>query len=406
MLPEQNDLAAQNATLLAEQRAVADLGLLALSERSLPVLLQEAATLVRGALQTDFSKVLQLEPDEQLLVVAGSGWPDGVVGHLELPSSGGSPAAFALRTRTPAIVTDLLNETRFTPERALLDLGVRSSVNVIIEGVKQPFGVLEVDGRAPRAYNSDEVAFLQLVANILSGALERQAADEERERFVSLAAHELRTPVTSVLGFSRRLLQRGIAGSAFDEAAIDELRTLYSSARRLEHTVRQLSQLAQLGHLVPFEREPVNLTRLVGDVLRDMADRYPRVELRAVDSDGEVVVDADATLVEGAVRNLVDNAAKYSPPGGHVAVAVDLQGERAAVRVRDTCGGLGETKVSRLFEPYHRGTPPQRVSGLGLGLYLVKEIAAALAGEVSVKDIPGEGCEFALELPLSAAPDV
>ena len=128
--------------------------------------------------------------------------------------------------------------------------------------------------------------------------------------------------------------------------------------------VRQLSQLAQLGALT-FEREPANLTRVVDETLRDLQR-------------GQVLA-----------------------PGGRVEVRVEAHDGRAAVRVKDSCRGLSEAKVSRLFEPYYRGSSQQSASGLGIGLYLVKEIATALGGEVLVTDIPGDGCEFALELPLS-----
>ena len=388
------------AALQAQHRAVADLGLLALSDRSLERLLDRAAILVRDALQTDFSKVLELTPDDQLYVRAGAGWPDGVVGHLEIPADGDSQAAFALRSRAPIVVEDLEAERRFRVDQVFLELGVRSGVNVVIEGSPRPYGVLEVDARTPRLYTGDEIAFLQLVANILSNAIARRAHDDERERFASLAAHELRTPLTSILGFSRRLLNRATPGAVIDEGMVEELRTLHHEARRLQLTVTQLSQLARVGHLV-FEREPVNLTRLLHQVVRDTAERYPLLHFKKSLPDGEVIVEADSSLLEGAVMNLADNAGKYSPPGAEVQVALEVDAEWATVSVSDGCGGLGETPVNRLFEPYFRGSPQQKAPGLGIGLYLVNQVATALAGEVVVRDLPGDGCVFNLRLPLT-----
>ena len=401
MTSDRTDPRTQNGLLGAQQRAVADLGLLAVRERSLVVLLDAAAILVRDALQTDFSKILQLEPDDQLLVSAGSGWPEGVVGHLEFPASGDSPAAFALRSHEPVIVPDMLVEARFTPEPVLLELGVRSSVNVIVEGPQRPFGVLEVDARVPREYTSDEIAFLQLVANILSSALERQGLDEERERFLSLAAHELRTPITSILGFSQRALRRARTGFPLDEGAVGELQTLHEEAKRLQLTVTQLGDLARIGHGLTADLEPVSVSRLLQELVVAMRTRYPRIEFLEPDAQEELVIDSDPSLLERALLNLLDNAAKYSAPGARVGVRAEATADRVVVGVRDQCGGLSETRIARLFEPYYRGSPRHRASGLGIGLYVVKEVAAALGGSVNVRDIADEGCEFVLELPYA-----
>ena len=394
------DLASENAALRAQHRAVADLGLLALRGPSLKRLLDRAADMVRDALQTDFSKVLALTPVDRLRVQAGAGWPEGVVGEVEVPADGESQASFALRSHAPVIVEDLTTETRFPPAQVFLDLGVRSGVNVIIEGVPRPYGVLEVDSRQPRAYTADEIAFLQLVANILSSAIERQARDEERERFASLAAHELRTPLTSILGFSLRMLKRGVPGEVIDEGMAEELRTLHHEARRLQLTVTQLSQLAQVGHL-PTEMEPVNLTRLLHQVVLDTAERYPLVKFTETQPDDEMILEADESLLEGALVNLLDNGAKYSAPGSEVQVVLERRGDQAIVRIRDACGGLGETSINELFEPYYRGSTRHKAPGLGIGLYLVQEVATALGGDISVKDIPGDGCVFALTLPIT-----
>ena len=388
------------AALQAQHRAVADLGLLALSDRSLGRLLDRAVLLVRQALRTDFAKVLELTSEDQLYVCSGAGWPDGVVGHLEIPADGDSQAAFALRSRTPVVVEDLAAESRFRADQVLLELGVRSGVNVVIEGARRPYGVLEIDSRLPRQYTGEEIAFLQLVANILSNAIERHAADAERERFASLAAHELRTPLTSILGFSRRLLNRAAPGAVIDDAMIEELRTVHHEARRLQLTVTQLSQLARVGHLA-LEREPVNLTRLLHQVLLDAAERYPLLQFKERLAEGEVIVEADPSLLEGALLNLADNAGKFSPPGAQVEVALEANGDRGTVTVRDGCGGLGATPISRMFEPYFRGSPQHPAPGLGIGLYLVNEVATALSGEVAVTDLPGHGCVFRLTLPIT-----
>ncbi len=390
--------------LRTQQRAVADLGLLAVRERSLDLLLQEASDLVRRGLDADFSKVLDLEPDGQLFVRAGSGWPEGVVGQLELPAGGDSAAAHALRTRLPVITPNLPAEIRFKPEPVFLELGVRSAVNVVIEGADRPFGVLEVDGREPRDWTHDDVSFLQTVANILSSVIERRAVDEDRERFLSIAAHELRTPLTAILGFTRRLQRRFLNGSATAEEAVDQLQTVHDEARRLQHTIAKLSELAEVRSGLVIDIEPVSLTRMLEDLVAETAERHPKVEIVEHYPDAEVVVESDPPLLRTALLNLLENAAKYSPPGSQVHVLAERGHGVTTVHFRDACGGLGETQVDRLFEPYYRGTPPLGAPGLGIGLYLVRELSRALGWRVDVENMPGEGCEFSIELPAAVEP--
>jgi len=401
---DQRDLAWRTDALRTQQRAVADLGLLAVRERSLDVLLQEAADLVRRGLDADFSKVLDLEPDGQLFVRAGSGWPEGVVGQLELPAGGDSAAAHALRTRQPVISVNVPEEIRFNPEPVFLELGVRSAVNVVIEGADRPFGILEVDGREPREWTNDDVSFLQTVANILSGVIERRAVDEDRERFLSIAAHELRTPLTAILGFTRRLQRRFADGSATAEEAVDQLQTVHNEARRLQQTIVKLSELAEVRSGLSVELEPVSLTRMLEELVAEAAQRHPGVEIVEHYPDAEIVVETDPPLLRTALLNLLENAAKYSPSGSEVHVLAESDGAMTTLHFRDACGGLAETQVERLFEPYYRGVSPRGVPGLGIGLYLVRELSRALGWRVDVENMPGEGCEFSVELPTAAEP--
>ena len=403
-MSDAEELRAQVEALRTQQRAVADLGLLAVRERSLDVMLDEAATLVRRGLGSDFSKVLDLEPDGQLLIRAGSGWPDGVVGELELPGGGSSPAGHALRTRQPVITVNFAEEIRFKPEPVLIELGVRSCVNVVIEGAERPFGVLEVDGREPREWTHDDVSFLQTVANILSSAIERRATDEDRERFLSIAAHELRSPLTAILGFTRRLQRRFSDGAATAEEAVDQLETVHREARRLQHTIAKLSELAQVRHGLTVEIEPVSVTRMLEELVAEASERHPSIDIVQRYPRSEIVVVTDPPLLRTALLNLLENAAKYSPPGSQVHVIAEQDDAVTTLRFRDSCGGLSETQVARLFEPYYRGTPPRGTVGLGIGLYLVRELGRALGWRIDVQNVAGEGCEFTLELPTVDEP--
>jgi signal transduction histidine kinase len=113
-----------------------------------------------------------------------------------------------------------------------------------------------------------------------------------------------------------------------------------------------------------------------------------------------LAVDGDPQLLTSAVMNLLHNAFKYTPPGGTVTLGARAQAERLLVEVQDECGGIPERK-SDLFQAFgdRRGTDR---SGLGLGLSIARQAVRASAGEIHVRNMPGKGCVFTIDLPLAA----
>lgn len=165
---------------LRQQAALADLGQRALSAQDLDTLLSETAELVRTVLEADYSKILELLPGEQhLLLRAGSGWKQGLVGKTLLPAGAGSQSGYILQQDEPVIVRDLPRDHRFTGPQLLLDHQVVSGISVIIRGVPQPFGVLGVHTRSYREFTSDDAHFLQAVANVLASTIQRFRTEQE-----------------------------------------------------------------------------------------------------------------------------------------------------------------------------------------------------------------------------------
>jgi signal transduction histidine kinase len=116
------------------------------------------------------------------------------------------------------------------------------------------------------------------------------------------------------------------------------------------------------------------------------------------------VVMADATRLEQVAANLIDNAVKYTPPGGHVEVEVTQEDGRAWLRVRDNGTGIRADELPRIWDRLFRGDTSRTERGLGLGLSLVKAIVEAHGGTVEVNSEPGRGSVFSMGLPAAAAP--
>lgn len=182
--------AERQASLRASQQAaIAELGQLALAGTELPVLLDQAVCRLAEVLQVELCKVLELQPDgANLWLRAGVGWDEGLVGRTILGAGPESQGGFTLQRREPVIVEDLRTETRFSGPSLLLDHNVISGASVIIGDLKHPYGVLGVHTTQRRTFSSQDVHFLQGVANLLAEAVQRRWQQAEIERLNRLYA--------------------------------------------------------------------------------------------------------------------------------------------------------------------------------------------------------------------------
>lgn len=162
-----------------QQAAVAELGLRALAGIDLTALLDEAVERVADTLQVEYSKVLELLPDgDALLLRAGVGWQAGLVGQATVSAGLGSQAGYTLVSHEPVIVEDLSAETRFSGPPLLHDHGVVSGISVIIQGEGRPFGVMGAHTTSRRTFTPDDIHFLQAIANVLAEAIQRKRTEE------------------------------------------------------------------------------------------------------------------------------------------------------------------------------------------------------------------------------------
>lgn len=167
-------------TVVREQAAVARLGQLALSGASLSLLLKETTKVVAQALRVKYTKVLELSPDgESLILRAGVGWKRGCVGRTKVPAKTNSQAGYTLLSKHPVVTEDLRKEERFTAPLLLSEHKVASGISVIILGRKRPFGILGAHSSQKRTYSKDDIHFMQAVANVLATAIEHKQVEDE-----------------------------------------------------------------------------------------------------------------------------------------------------------------------------------------------------------------------------------
>jgi signal transduction histidine kinase len=216
-------------------------------------------------------------------------------------------------------------------------------------------------------------------------------------------SHDLRTPLTRLRGTA----EMALAG----EATIDRYRD--ALAECVEETDRVLVMLDALMDIseaesgtLPLRRERVRLSEVVTravDLYRDVADAkdVSLNVLTAAAPANDVVVTADRTRLEQVAANLIDNAVKYTPPGGRVDVAVAHEGDAATLTVQDSGPGIPADELPRIWDRLFRGDASRSERGLGLGLSLVKAITEAHGGTVSARSVPGQGSAFTVSFPAA-----
>jgi two-component system phosphate regulon sensor histidine kinase PhoR len=226
-----------------------------------------------------------------------------------------------------------------------------------------------------------------------------------RTDFVANATHEMRSPLTSILGFAETLADDPALQSG---EARDHLERIVRNARRLDDIVRDLIELSRLEHGAGPRVQPTEVARLIRDAVEDFQDAARAKGVRLAVETGALPpsVEVDPELVRQALANLIDNAVKYTPAGGEVVVRASVEaeerGERLEVHVADTGPGIPAEHQGRIFERFYRvDTARSRaLGGTGLGLSIVKHAAALSGGRVTLESVPGRGSTFGLVLPL------
>lgn len=257
--------------------------------------------------------------------------------------------------------------------------------------------------RLPMPATRDE---LHTLAGSFNAVLARLHESFDRQRrFTAEASHQLRTPLTAMLGQMEVALRRDRDADEYKRA----LTTAVVQAGRLREIVEALLFLARADAEAAMPGlETVDLVGLLGRLVADEWKDHPRSpDLRLEHPVGDTLtVVAHASLLGQAVNNLIDNACKYSPPGTPVHIRLDRESGWARVIVRDEGQGVVGGETGRLFEPFFRTEDARRsgIAGAGLGLAVTARIVAVFRGRVSLVPNAGRGCVVEVRLPLAAPP--
>jgi len=248
--------------------------------------------------------------------------------------------------------------------------------------------------------------------------LELEEVDRLKTQFISMASHELRTPLTAVSGFIQVARRRITRAAAQDDPNVDWKQEATRAAETLELAQRQSRRLGRLvDELLDVSRlqqgrvelQPSDVDLVVA--LREVVDRMRLLSTtHTIELDTEIetaIARVDRDRIDQVFENLVGNAVKYSPSGGRVLVRLEAQGDEARISVTDQGIGIAPDELERIFNIFYRSPDPRagHVGGLGLGLYIGREIVTRHGGKLWAESPPGtgSGSTFYVSLPLLSA---
>ncbi|MGH2461653.1 MAG: ATP-binding protein [Chloroflexota bacterium] len=344
------------------------------------------------------------------------------IAESDIPAEAAGPLTRVIRAGQPLACPGL------EPAGDLGDVaflaGGRGLVATPVQVAGRSRGALYVVSDDPNGLDSEDVAFLALVAARIGLLIERgelrqrqreierqQAQTEARQEFLGIVSHELKTPVAVVRAYTELLLRR--AEKAGKSGEVDVLRRMGDQTERMLAMIEQLLDSRRLeAGLLALEIGHFDLSVLVRKVARDveLAARAHRIE---VATPGRTTILADRRRIEEVVTNLLDNAVKYSPPVGTIRVKLWREDERTpresvVLSVSDDGPGVDRRDQPRLFERFYQA--PGRLhkghAGLGLGLYISRELARRHGGEVWLESERGRGATFLVRLPVNGPPNL
>lgn len=304
---------------------------------------------------------------------------------------------------------DLLGTPETPEDRQLVNqLGIGSAVAVPLVTGGDLIGTIFL-ARSHGEYTAEDLALAEEVGRRAGQAVDNarrydivQRTGEMRRRFLTVASHELRTPVTSLLGYAQVELRRvSRRGSLDPERVVTTLQAIERQARNLALLISRLLDLTMIdGGQVTLDIDDVDVTALLTKVVSRVRRQTSR-HILLMDAPERLLVRIDPFWIEKVLLNLLDNAIRYSPEGGPIEVAAESQPDGVILTVRDYGIGIPHDQLTRIFDRYVGAHEDSHRSGIGLGLSICRQIVEMHGGEISAEAPETGGTRLLVTLPTN-----
>lgn len=361
-------------------------------EATYKAIIDEALKLVEGD-----EGYIALKADSKLQIVYAR--PKTLMG-IKIRKKGFSYVAYSQKR---AFVTFPEKYKEVHPE--LIEMGIQSTIFIPLFNGRESIGVINIMlKKRSRIFTPKELSILRLFGALASMAIrktqlysETKSALETRDLFISMAAHEFRTPLTTIGGYAQ-LLKLKIKKESAEKRWVEEI---YKEAQRLSRLVNELLVLNHIktGRLQYFWKE-CNLYALTNEVIELFKvanpERKINFETNVLETDSFVVGDDDK--ITQVLINILDNAAKFSPKDKYIDISLKGDNEDLIIQIKDYGEGVDKKDQNKIFEGFYRGSNNAK-EGMGLGLYLAKRIIERHKGKIRLKSKLNQGSIVEIKLP-------
>ena len=398
-----------NAILRAGRAVASTLSL----EDVLELILHSARELL-GA--TEGSVMLFDEEKEVLRVAASVGLSDEATQHTIAMGEG--VAGWVAEFREPVVLSGTLNDSRF---RRFIpkDRPVRSAMSAPLYARAEAVGVLNVSiSSGKREYDEHDLRALTVFAEHAAIAInnarlyqgEREAStklaelDERRREFLAVVTHDLKSPLTSILGYVKMLQDADQEGSV---DKVQQFSTIIErQGKRMLDMIEQLVVATGVNEGAPvLSREPIDVRSIVERQVDAFGAVLEERTLKLNVPEELPIVYGDPSAIEHILANLLDNAVKYSPDGSEIEIRVEPDERELHVSVADRGPGIPEHVLPKVFERYRRGEEHAEGGSVGLGLFIVRSLTHGHGGRVWAENREGGGARITFTLPLRRVGD-
>lgn len=368
-------------------------------------LLQNIIQVATDLTGTEAASIMLLDKKTgELHFEAATGIKSEELKTIPVPADG-SIAGWIAREGRPLVINDVHSDPRFYQQvDDTTDFDTRSILGVPLKVKDKIIGVLEVLNKCKdAAFTNEDVETLTTLASQAAVAIENARLFQQSDLLADVI-HELRTPMTSIVGYSKMLLLTDEDRPPFER---ESLQTINREATRLGNMVNEFLSLARLeSGRARLEREPVDVRGLVWEAIQMLiptADEMG-VSLQLHAPEELPRITGDTARLKQVFVNLISNAVKYNRLPGRVDVTLGADGQDFTVEVRDTGRGIPPEHLPMLFQKFFRVPASEReTKGTGLGLAICKGIVEAHGGSISVQSEVGEGSTFTIALPLGGS---